>query len=78
MADPARDLFTAALTLPEDERLHLASELIASVEEPQDAEWDGAWFAELECRENAVRTGEAPGSEWSEVRTRLVARLKAR
>jgi putative addiction module component (TIGR02574 family) len=78
MADPARDLFTAALALPEDERLHLASELIASVEEPQDAEWDGAWFAELERRENTVRTGEAPGSEWSEVRTRLIARLKSR
>jgi putative addiction module component (TIGR02574 family) len=78
MAEPARDLFAAAMTLPQHERLHLASELLASVEEPQDAEWDGAWLAELERREHAVRAGGAPGSEWSEVRARLVARLKAR
>jgi putative addiction module component (TIGR02574 family) len=78
MAEPARDLFAAALALPEAQRLHLASELLASVEEPEDAEWDGAWLAELERREHAVRTGESPGSEWSEVRARLVARLKSR
>ncbi|MEO5730634.1 MAG: addiction module protein, partial [Byssovorax sp.] len=68
----------AALALPEAQRLHLASELLASVEEPADTEWDGAWLAELERRENSVRTGGPPGSAWSEVRARLVARLKAR
>ena len=78
MVDPARDLFSAALALPEDQRLHLASELLASVEEPEDAEWDGAWLAELERREHAVHAGGPPGSEWSDVRARLVARLKAR
>jgi putative addiction module component (TIGR02574 family) len=78
MAEPARDLFTAALALPEDQRLHLASELLASVEEPQDAEWDGAWFAELERREQAVTAGGDAGSEWSEVRARLLARRNAR
>ena len=78
MANPASDLFAAALVLPEAQRLHLASELLASVEEPADTEWDGAWLAELERREQAVRTGGTPGSEWSEVRARLVTRLKAR
>jgi putative addiction module component (TIGR02574 family) len=78
MAEPARDVFAAALALPEDQRLHLASELLASVEEPQDAEWDGAWLAELERREHAVRAAGALGSEWPEVRARLIARLKAR
>jgi putative addiction module component (TIGR02574 family) len=78
MAQIARDLFAAALSLPEDERLHLASELIASVEEPHDAEWEAAWLEELERREQAVREGGAPGSEWSEVRARIVARLSAR
>lgn len=77
MAEPPRDLLAAALALPGDERLHLAAELLASVEEPQNAEWDGAWLAELERREQAVRAGEAPGSEWSEVRGRLIARLSA-
>jgi len=78
VVDPVRDLLNAALALPQDERLRLGSELIASVEEPQDAEWDGVWLAELERRERAVSAGGAPGSEWSEVRARLVARLTTR
>jgi putative addiction module component (TIGR02574 family) len=78
MAQPARDLFAAALALPEEERLHLASELIASVEDPHDAEWEAAWLEELERREQAVRTGGAQGSDWSEVRARVVARLSSR
>ena len=78
MPDPASDLFAAALALPDAQRLHLASELLASVEEPADTEWDAAWLAELEQREHAVRASGAPGSEWSKVRPRLVARLKAR
>jgi putative addiction module component (TIGR02574 family) len=78
MADPARDLFAAALALPEDERLHLATELIASVEDPHEAEWESSWLEELERREQAVRAGGAGGSDWSEVRDRIVARLGAR
>ena len=78
MAEPASDLFAAALALPEAQRLHLASELLASVEEPEDTEWNAAWLAELERRERSVLTGGPPGSEWSEVRARLVSRLKAR
>jgi putative addiction module component (TIGR02574 family) len=77
-AQIARDLFAAALALPEEERLHLASELIDSVEEPHDVDWEGVWLEELERREQAVRAGGAEGSDWSEVRTRLVARLSAR
>jgi hypothetical protein len=49
-----------------------------SIEAPEDAEWDEAWLAELERREHVMRAAEAPGSEWSEVRARLVARLKPR
>lgn len=41
------------LALPEDERLEIASEIIASVDGPADADWDAAWLAELERRTKA-------------------------
>ena len=72
------DIFDAALGLPEAERLDLASRLLASVEAPADADWDAAWLRELDRREQEVRDGGAPGSEWSEVRARIRARLAAR
>ena len=78
MSQPARDLFAAALSLPADERLHLGSELIASVEGPEDAEWEASWLEELERREQTARAGGAPGSAWSDVRARLLARLGTR
>jgi putative addiction module component (TIGR02574 family) len=78
MAQAALDLIAAALSLPEDERLHVASELIASVEEPQDSDWTSAWREELDRREQAVRDGGPEGSPWSDVRARLLARLNPR
>jgi hypothetical protein len=35
--------------LPEDERLELASEIIASVDVPRDADWDAAWLGGRAC-----------------------------
>jgi putative addiction module component (TIGR02574 family) len=78
MGHAARDLFAAALALPERQRLELASELIASVDEPEDEGWQDAWLEELDRREQAVRQGGPEGSEWSEVRARLLAGLRAR
>ncbi len=78
MALAARTLLDAALALSEEERLALASELIASVEGTHDPDWDSAWLEELERRERAVRAGESPGSDWAEVRERLTARLTKR
>ena len=47
MSDAARKILQDVLALPEDERLELASEIIASVDGPRDADWDAAWLAEL-------------------------------
>ncbi|WP_437878800.1 addiction module protein [Sorangium sp. So ce513] len=77
MAHPTQDLLAAALSLPEGERLRLASELIASVEEPYDDAWNAAWLEELERREQAVRDGGSEGNAWAEVRARILARLGA-
>jgi putative addiction module component (TIGR02574 family) len=78
MAHPAQDILAAALSLPEGERLRIASELLASVEEPYDDAWDAAWLEELERREQAVRDGGHAGEPWAEVRARVLARLGAR
>jgi hypothetical protein len=78
MADRTRYILAAALLLPEGERLELASELLASVEEPYDDAWHAAWLGELERREQAVRDGGSGGNAWAEVRARVLVRLGAR
>ena len=75
MTDAAKKLLQAANALPEDERLALASELIASVDGPPDGNWESAWLAELDRRVEAARKKGEPAPEWSEVRARVLSRL---
>ena len=75
MTDAAKELLEAASALPEDERLALASELIASVDGPPDGNWESAWLAELDRRVEAARDKGEPAPEWSEVRARVLSRL---
>ena len=76
MTRAARDLLGNALALPEDERLELAAELLASVDGPADPDWDAAWLAELDVR--AAATGDSKGQDWSQVRSRILERLQRR
>jgi putative addiction module component (TIGR02574 family) len=75
MTDAAKRLLEAARALAEDERLALASELIASVDGPPDGDWESAWLAELDRRLEAARSRGEPAPEWSEVRARVLSRL---
>lgn len=75
MAVITLDLFSAALGLPEPDRLELASKLIASVDGDADPNWGESWLTELDRREEAVAAGGDPGSSWAEVKARLAARL---
>jgi putative addiction module component (TIGR02574 family) len=75
MTDAAKKLLEAASALPEDERLELASELIASVDGPPDGDWESAWLAEPDRRAEAARDRGEPASEWSDVRARLLSQL---
>mgnify|MGYP001552600055 CR=1 FL=1 len=75
MTDAAKKLLEAANALPEDERLALASELIASVDGPPDGNWESAWLAELDRRVEASRDKGEPAPEWGEVRARVLSRL---
>ena len=75
MTDAAKKLLEAASALPEDERLALASELIASVDGPPDSEWESAWLAEIDRRVEAARDAGEPAPEWGEVRARVLNQL---
>ena len=75
MTDAAKKLLEAASALPEEERLELASELVASVDGPPDANWESTWVAELDRRVEAARERGELAPEWSEVRARLLSQL---
>ena len=75
MSNAAEKLVNEALQLSEDERLEVASELIASVDGPADADWDATWLAELERRRQAAQRRGQPAPEWSAVRSRILERL---
>jgi putative addiction module component (TIGR02574 family) len=65
----ARDLLTAAMALPEDEREQLAAALLDSIEpSPHGLSIDDT--AEIERRANEARAS-APGVPWDEVKRRL-------
>lgn len=72
MTRPARQLLSRALKLSESERLQLASELIASIDGPPDADWDEAWLTELDRRIKSAQSRPGAGQEWSEVRARIL------
>jgi putative addiction module component (TIGR02574 family) len=64
-----------ALALPPDERAWLAKELIASLEESEDAGVEAAWAEEIEKRIAEVESGEAETASWEEARARIRASL---
>lgn len=70
-----KDLFDAALALPPEERLELASKLLESVEDAPSEEWSAAWLAECDERIAAAESGAEPSVPWNEAYGRLRARL---
>jgi putative addiction module component (TIGR02574 family) len=75
MSDAARKLLQDVLALPEEERLELASAILASVGGPRDAGWEAAWLEELDRRSDAVKPGGESGADWTDVRSRILKRL---
>ena len=76
MSGAARKILQGVPTLPENERLELASEIIARVDGPRDADWDAAWLAELDRRTEADKERGGSGADWSDVRARILNRLR--
>jgi putative addiction module component (TIGR02574 family) len=75
-APNAVEVLQEALELPVEDRLALATELLNSVEGPEDEDWAQAWSDELKRRLQEVERGEAKLVPWSEVRARITADLK--
>jgi putative addiction module component (TIGR02574 family) len=71
MSKTTSNLLNNALRLTTAERAELAAELLASLDgEPED-DVEAAWVAEIQRRVERIRSGEAKGRPWSEVRERL-------
>ena len=71
MSKTTDDLLNKARQLSTTERAELAAALLASLDgEPEEAV-ETAWLAEIQRRIERVRSGDAKGRPWSEVRERL-------
>jgi putative addiction module component (TIGR02574 family) len=75
MSAAARKILHDVLALPEDERLEVAAEIIASLDGAPDANWDEAWLAELDRRVDAAKAHGDAGADWADVRARILRRL---
>lgn len=75
MSNAARKLIDEALALPEEDRLEVASELLASVDGPVDEHWAERWAEELQRRDQAAKARSEPPAEWADVRARLLRGL---
>lgn len=81
MTGRANQVLREALELPTDERVAVASELLASIDagEPVDLqEIEAAWAEEIERRARRVVSGESTGTPWEEVRRAIEANLPKR
>jgi hypothetical protein len=75
MTRAARRLLQDVLGLPEEDRVRIATQVLASLDGPPDADWDAAWMAELEIRQQAATERWEAAPEWSEVRARILSKL---
>lgn len=75
MTEPAGKLLRDVLGLPEEERVRIATEVLASLDGLPDADWDEAWVAEIQRRQQAAAERGESTAEWAEVRARILSRL---
>jgi putative addiction module component (TIGR02574 family) len=75
MTDAARRLIAEVLALPEEERLALLGELVASLDSAHHPENNAEWTEELDRRVARADADGNAGEEWAAVRARLVDEL---
>jgi putative addiction module component (TIGR02574 family) len=73
-----RQILADLLRLPASERARLAAALVLSLDESKDPDAAQAWLEELDRRARDVVDGTAQLEDWTEVRDRIEARLRAR
>ena len=76
-ANPS-ELLQRALQLPVDDRLALATEILESVEGPEDPKWTAAWAAELDRRVKELDAGTAKAIPWEQIRSETLGRLRSK
>ena len=70
-----RNLLDDILMLSAEERVELATEILASVE-GSDEDWDAAWLAECERRSAVAARRVEPAPTWADARGRILTRLQ--
>jgi hypothetical protein len=75
MTKSAQQLLRDVLGLPEQDRVRIATEVLASLDGQPDGDWEAAWLAELDQRQRAAAARGERATEWAEVRSRILARL---
>lgn len=70
------EIVVSALELPEQERVHLARELIASLDEDVDPDVEALWLAEAERRLEELRSGKTQGVPAEEAFARVRKALR--
>ena len=70
------EIVASAMELPEQERVRLARELIASLEEEVDPDVEALWLAEAERRLEELRSGKAHGVPAEEAFARVRKALR--
>lgn len=69
----AESVLQEALTLPDEDRAHVAAELLASLETYEDPdEVEKAWAAEIERRIDRAESEGFPGEDFGVIRQRLL------
>jgi len=76
MTRPAKDIVNAAIRLPENDRLEIIEELLASLEPQSDNDVDAAWVAEVERRSDEIKQGIVRPIPWADVKSQARERIR--
>jgi putative addiction module component (TIGR02574 family) len=70
MNSDAERVLTAALGLPDDQRLEIVEALIVSFQAPDRPPFDDSWREVIERRSSELEAGSVRGIPWDEVKRR--------
>ena len=76
MGTSFEEVLDQALSLPEEDRAHLADRLFASLDEEPDPEVEEAWRQEVARQLEELRSGAVKAIPWEEVKAGILARAR--
>ena len=76
MVEPAREVESKALELPQKERARLAERLISSLDQESDAEAEKLWLDEAERRLDEIESARVTSIEADKVARRVRSALR--